>query len=135
MLLIPTYLAPSQIHGIGLFAERRVAKGENVFLFDGRIDRIVRADNYAGLPVEGRRFVDTYCSSISGGCFCLNGDNARFINHACPGNLHFEGAGELLEYRGAAAREIAANEELTADYGSICSEFSKTGTFITKAGN
>lgn len=135
MLLVPTYLAPSQIHGIGVFAERHIAKGETVFLFDGRIDRIVRAESYAGLPAQGKHFIDTYCSTLGNGCFCLNGDNARFINHGRPSNLHFERAAELREYRGRAARDIDADEELTADYSSICSEFEKTGTFITKAGD
>lgn len=39
MLLIPTFLAPSKIHGIGLFTSGDIKKGTIIWKFDHRVDQ------------------------------------------------------------------------------------------------
>jgi len=102
MLTIPTYLAESTIHGLGLFAGRSIQQGELVWRFDDRCD--FRRDDF---PKWLQRFVFT--DSIGS---ALDGDNARFMNHSDDPNTFSDR--DIMEL--FAARPIKAGNEITVDY-------------------
>ncbi|MFO0509688.1 MAG: SET domain-containing protein [Gammaproteobacteria bacterium] len=105
----------SPIHGMGVFAARRIPKGTRVIEYLG--DRITLKeadylyedhdpyDNHTFLFIVDRRTV------IDAG---VNGNAARFINHSCDGNCT-----SVIEQRRVfieSTREIAKGEELGSDY-------------------
>jgi hypothetical protein len=50
MMLVETELRPSPIHGIGVFLLQPVSKGDLIWRFDARIDRVYTEAEIAGLP-------------------------------------------------------------------------------------
>ena len=111
MLLIPTRVRPSPVHGLGLFAARPIRPGEVVSVWT---DEDVACDPAAleALPPAERAlalrlgFVDP-----ATGLFLLAAGGERFINHSEAPNL----AGHPARVR-VAIREIEAGEELVEDY-------------------
>ncbi len=60
MLLVETELRPSPIHGIGVFLLQPVSRGELIWRFDSRIDRVYTEEEIATLPERMKRFLRTY---------------------------------------------------------------------------
>jgi len=60
MLMVETELRPSPIHGIGVFLLQPVAKGDLIWRFDSRIDRVYTEEEVATLPPHMQRFLRTY---------------------------------------------------------------------------
>jgi hypothetical protein len=124
MLLVPTYLAPSSIHGFGVFATANIPRGTIMWRFQEGLDLALDDAFIAGLPEEARNVLLTYCyrSSFLGNRLVLNFDNARYINHSDTANT--ENATEL-----AIARvDIAAGAEITCDYNEVCLDHEGFGT-------
>lgn len=119
MLLVPTAIRPSPIHGLGLFAEAPIAKGTPVWAFEPRLDRIIAEAELCSYPRHVADDLETYCEYFPElGVLVLSGDNDRFTNHADAPNT------EVVlpngpEARVIAARDIAAGEEITCDYAVI----------------
>lgn len=113
MLLIRTYLAPSAIHGIGLFAGERVAAGTAVWRFAAPLDRIYTLAQVAALHPLARAYLARYGYRRRGHIF-LCGDDGRFVNHADLPTC-IEGA----DTASIAARDLAIGDELTEDYRSF----------------
>jgi len=111
----PFEVRESRVHGSGAFALRPIKKGTRVTEYLG--DRITHAqadaryedydvnDNHTFLFVVDRRTV------IDAG---VNGNDARFINHACDPNC--ESDIEKGRVYIDAIRDIAKGEELNYDY-------------------
>lgn len=118
---VKTYLAPSAIEGIGLFAAEPIAEGTVVWRFDPPIDQTFSREAVATLPELARDFVARYAYFDERlGLYVFCGDNARFMNHASAPNVR--GAypeGEAREGIDVACRAIAAGEEITCDYESF----------------
>jgi SET domain-containing protein len=118
MLLVKTYLDRSAIHGIGLFAAERIAKGTVVWRRSPVIDVLLRAEEIAALHPAAREQIEkyTYLDRLLGK-FVLCGDDARFFNHSdAPNCLDYpDPAGGTT----VAARDIEPGEELTSDYASF----------------
>jgi len=115
MLLVRTFLAPSRIHGIGLFAAERIKRGAIIWKMNPVIDIELVEEEIDALAeaarVQVRKY--TYLDGVRGR-FVLCGDDARFFNHADEPNCHdFPDAGGGTT---VAARDIAEGEELTSDY-------------------
>lgn len=116
MLLVPTYLAPSAIHGTGVFAAAPIARGTVMWRFQDGLDIVFTDAQVQALPEAARAFLETYCfrSSFHGNRLVLNFDHARFINHSDKPNT--ENGSEV-----AIARvDIAGGEEITCDYNEVC---------------
>jgi len=95
-----TCIRRSPIHGRGLFAQRRVVKGEHLGRYEG--EHTSRDGRYV-LWVE----------SVDGdGVYGVRGKNSlRFVNHSARPNAEFDGE-ELFSLR-----RIEPGEEITVDYG------------------
>jgi SET domain-containing protein len=115
MLLVPTYLKQSPVHGIGCFAAAPIAKGTLIWRHEPALDIVVPEATVAALPDPARQLIHRYAyrtPQIPGG-WVLPFDNTRFINHDPAPNT------DNLTVDTFAARDIAADEEITADYGEF----------------
>jgi SET domain-containing protein len=115
MLLVKTFLAPSRIHGIGLFAAEDIPKGTVIWRRDPALDIELTEEQIEALAPPSREQIVKYTYlDIVRRTFVLCGDDARFFNH--------EDAPNCVDYPDAdggttvAARDIRAGEELTSDY-------------------
>jgi uncharacterized protein len=125
MLMVPTELRKSTIHGIGAFSLKPIKKGKIVWHFDTRVDRVYSVDEVNSMPDV---FTDPLC--VYGywheekELFVLHGDFARFVNHSKKPNLLAQGPA-FDDW--VAARDIKAGEELTVDYRVACDYVKDTG--------
>jgi SET domain-containing protein len=105
----------SPLHGLGVFATRRIKKGARVLEYlgerishleaDRRYDDKDENDNHTFLFIVDERTV------IDAG---VDGNDARFVNHACEPNCE-----SVIENRRVfieAIADIEPGEELTYDY-------------------
>ena len=113
-----TRLAPSQIHGVGVFAVRKIEKGIDVF--NDEYDPVIWIDEkYLGsLPLKIRQLYDDFCliknNVTQYGCpksfnqltLCW------YVNSSDSPNLRCDENG----YKFFALRDINEGEELTVDY-------------------
>ena len=116
MMLVHTHVAPSQIHGMGLFARDFVPAGTPIWRFEPGFDREFTPEAFAALPHLAREHTRWFCfvSKIDGHVI-LSGDHACFINHSISPNT---GASHpaSLPVTTIALRDIAPNEEITCNY-------------------
>jgi len=119
MLLVPTYVAPSQIEGLGLFAAEPIAKGAPVWRFDPVLDQIIPIDILDRYPPNVRDFIRryTYVPRGTAGFRVLDCDNGRFMNHSDDPNTD---NGDLTT---VATRDIAQGEEITCSYAEFVDGF------------
>ena len=113
MMLIPCYLAPSAIEGLGVFTSEAIAKGDPVWRFDDRFDRMIPKADISDAAEHVRLFIERYGYDMPGwpDHLALDADEGRFMNHTEAPNLDFS-APDV----GYALRDIAVGEELTCDY-------------------
>lgn len=121
MLLIETYLAPSEIHGIGVFAAAPVLPGDVIWIFEPTLDRIVYPCDLQRLPPHSVAFLESHAEFYPDrGVFVLSGDHDRFTNHADDPNTGHSCEGPHNPFTPViATRRIAQGEEITCDYGVI----------------
>jgi uncharacterized protein len=112
MLLFKTYVAPSDIDGIGLFAGEVIPKGKAWWRFDPVVDREIRAAHLKLMPSGFKNHIERY-GFLHDGFWTLCGDLAIFVNHSgSPNSNHHENAS-------IAARDIEPGEEITENYGDF----------------
>jgi|SRR5436190_10152658 len=125
MMMVDTVLKPSSIHGLGVFLAQPVRAGGLIWRFDSRIDRLYSPAEINGLPEHIQRYLRTYSTWHAGaGAYVLCGDNGRFFNHSNQPSTVSD-AVSFGEDR--AVRDLAAGEELTSDYATICDEVRLNG--------
>ena len=116
MMLIRTRVAPSAIHGMGLFATEAVPKGTPIWRFLAGFDHVFPPADFRVLPPLARQHTRWFCfvSKVDGHVI-LSGDHACFINHSPDPNT---GAPHdaLPPVTTVALRDIAAGEEITCNY-------------------
>ena len=119
MLLVPTRIAPSQIHGIGVFALEPVAKGQAVWQFQQGLDMEFSPDIVDGLPAHVQTFFSHYGyldRQVKRIILCF--DDARFVNHSDDPNVATDYAQDPYGLD-VALRDISPGEELTMDYAGF----------------
>jgi len=113
-------LAPSPIHGIGVFALCDIPAGANDLFAPPRPWVPVPEGEVEKLPPHARRLVETYCLWDDGVYFVPpHGfrvlDVVTYLNHSDTPNLRQVNGGDWFE----TVRDVLAGEELTIDYGSL----------------
>jgi uncharacterized protein len=125
MMMVETELRPSPIHGIGVFLLFPVRKGDLIWRFDSRIDRVYTAAEIEGLPDHMQRYLITYTTwHEQTGLYVLCGDNGRHFNHSDTPNTVSDAISFGQDH---ALRDLSAGEELTSDYNTICDRSRRNG--------
>lgn len=119
MLLIPTSLKASSIHGLGVFAESFIPKGTLAWRFMPGFDVIVTEEQLAQLPSQNRADLEVYLyeSPFFPGGYVLNGDHSRYLNHSDNPNMDNSGVDAYTKV------DIYPGEEITCDYRELHSEY------------
>ncbi|MBP9763098.1 SET domain-containing protein [Patescibacteria group bacterium] len=117
MLYVKTVIKQSLLHGTGLFADQRIAKGALISKFEPGFDIFITAEKYASLPEAAKSFFDHYgyWSKELNGYVC-SADNHRFTNHSTNPSVGTVGAKEGDDGDDIALRDIEPGEEITVDY-------------------
>jgi SET domain-containing protein len=121
MLLVPTYVAQSKIHGIGLFAKDRIREGSLVWKYNPAIDVLLSCQAVERMPQPLRDFMLHYASRIAPDLYMLCGDDARFVNHHPIGNIACQD--NTIDCDDIALRDIEAGEEIVENYARFCIDF------------
>jgi len=125
MLLVKTFIGPSRIHGVGLFAAEPIAAGRRIWEFNPAIDREISVAELDMLPPIAKQFVLAHAFVDEVGRMILSADNAIYFNHSEDAN------NTAVAGANVAARAIMDCEELTEDYRQFgrgaCNEFLFTG--------
>ncbi len=116
MLLVPNYVGPSAIEGVGVFAAAPIARGTVIWSLDDRFDQVLSPCEIAALGDEQRRFVERYGypHTLRPELTIVELDNGRFMNHADDPNTEFTDPAI-----GWAIRDIAEGEEITCNYAEF----------------
>jgi uncharacterized protein len=116
MMLIRTLVAPSAIHGLGLFAAGFISRGTPIWRFEPGFDHEFSPEQVAALPEVARGHLCWFgYVNKANGRVVLGGDHACFMNHAATPSTGApsEAASPVTT---VALRDIAAGEEITCDY-------------------
>ena len=118
MMLVQTELRPSPIHGLGVFLLQPVVKGQVIWRYDSRIDRVYSPEEIDSLPHQAQVYLRTYSTwHADTRLYVLCGDNGRFLNHADDPNTISAG---ISFGDDTAASDLPPGVELTTDYRAIC---------------
>ncbi len=115
MFTVRTCLHESPIHGIGVFAEEPIRKGQVVWQFDPRIDLAISEQEVQSFPPAMQIYFKTYTyleRRNGSQMMILCADHAKHVNHSDHPNL-LDTPDGMQEY---AARDIETGEELTCNY-------------------
>jgi SET domain-containing protein len=124
MILVPTRVRPSSIHGCGLFAHIDLPRGTPIWRFLPEFDHEFTPGQWTALPEPARAHTRHFCFVRSGDLHViLSADHACFINHSDSPNTGLPAnpqpsVGSPEAVTTVALRAIAAGEELTCNYWS-----------------
>lgn len=110
----------SPIHGRGVFAKRRIPAGTRVIEYAGK--RISNKEADRRHPANPDDPFHTFFFVLSSGKVIDGndeGNDARWINHACEPNCESEEGKSGKRVYIVAKRDIARGEELNYDYGLV----------------
>ena len=111
MLCVPTYVAPSRISGVGLFAAADLPAGAKIWEYTEGVDWRLSSDELDAFPEPYRSRIRHYVFQEDSGLFVLCGDNAKYMNHDLDPNCS-DSDPAFTRTR----RSVQAHEELTCDY-------------------
>lgn len=118
MMTVPTYIAPSKIHGTGIYASEPIKKGTIVWKPLPELDIILTLEQVKALPKIVQDDITTYgfIPPSMPGHYYIEFGNGRFMNHSDSPNTDFSN----IEDEGIAIRDIAKDEEITCNYQEFC---------------
>lgn len=112
MLCVKTKIAPSDINGIGLFAEEKILAGSVVWKFNPALDILLPKEEVEKLTeIEKEQFLKYAFFDKDHKKYMLCGDDGRFFNHSENPNCD-----ESVKDLTTAIKNIEIGEELTVDY-------------------
>jgi len=116
MMIVPTYVGPSAIEGVGIFAAAPIPKGAAIWSLDERYDLLLAPADIAGMGELQRDFVERYGypHMTRPSLTVVEFDNGRFMNHTEEPNTDFTDPAMAW-----AIRDIAAGEEITCNYAEF----------------
>ncbi|MCB1442969.1 MAG: SET domain-containing protein-lysine N-methyltransferase [Methyloceanibacter sp.] len=113
MLLISTYVAPSGIEGLGVFADDFISAGSLIWRLDAKFDILVPDTELPTLPPHMQMYLKRYSFPHLElpGYRVIDVDNGKYMNHSLTPNTDFR-----IFDRGYALMDIARGEEITCNY-------------------
>jgi SET domain-containing protein len=123
MMLIPTELKASSIHGLGIYTLVPLTKGMHIWTLNPEFERLLNEDEVKTWPQFQQDFVYkyTYPHPQNAKLLILEVDNGRFMNHSLTPNTDFSSI-----YDGYARADIPAGTELTCNYNEFHPGFEMT---------
>lgn len=121
MITVPTYIAPSSIEGVGIFAAVDIEPGTEIWRFEPAFDRVFTPDEIARLDAVQRDYVERYGYShmADRSLIVVEADNGRFMNHSEEPNTDF-----TRPDKGYAITHIPVGSEILCDYRQFEPHFS-----------
>ncbi len=108
-----------------MFLLQPVRKGDLIWRFDARIDRVYTEEEIATLPEHMQRFLRTYSTwHEATGLWVFCGDNGRHFNHSDEPTTV---SNAIAFGEDHATADLAAGTELTSDYRTICDNIRQNG--------
>src|SRR4029078_3812133 len=91
MLMVRTYLAPSAIEGLGVFAGESLERGRLVWSLKPLFDIFIRESEIETLPQHMQEFIYRYSWTHRAipGTVMLESDYGKFMNHSLTPNTDF----------------------------------------------
>ncbi|MFO7478907.1 MAG: SET domain-containing protein [Methyloceanibacter sp.] len=113
MLTVSTYVAPSAIQGLGVFAGEFIERGRLLWSLNPKFDIFVQADEIGAYPPHMQDYISryTYPHLEIPGVVILDSDNGKFMNHSLLPNTDFR-----IFDKGYAIGDIAPGDEITCNY-------------------
>lgn len=113
MLLISTYVAPSSIEGLGVFADEFIPAGALIWGFNPKFDILVDETELDALPPHVQSFIARYSYPHLdlAGHRVIDVDNGKYMNHSLTPNTDFR-----VFDKGYAIVDIAPGNEITCNY-------------------
>jgi SET domain-containing protein len=120
MMLVRTYLAQSEIQGLGVFAGEFVPRGAQLWVLNPKFDIFVHPSEIEALPAHMRDFIMRYSYPHleAPGIRIVDCDDGKFMNHADRPNTDFN-----IFDKGYALEDIAVGTEITCSYFEFDPEF------------
>jgi uncharacterized protein len=113
VILIDHYIAPSRIHGLGVFAAEGAESGQKIWEFNATIDIVIPETALKELPGHICRHIQRRSEYYQEErVYILGSDGDAFMNHSIEPNLRSVGK------TGFATRDIQIGDEITCDYRS-----------------
>jgi SET domain-containing protein len=113
MLTVSSYVAPSAIEGLGVFAGEPIARGQLMWSLDPKFDIFIQVSEIEAYPAHLQDYLAryTYPHLEMGGVVILDSDNGKFMNHSLAPNTDFR-----IFDKGYALVDIARGDEITCNY-------------------
>jgi len=120
MMIVPTFVGPSEIEGVGVFAAEPIKAGTAIWTLADKFDLILPTEELETLPEVQRNFIERYGypHMTRAGLTVLEFDNGRFMNHTDTPNTDFTKPDIAW-----AIRDIAEGEEITCNYAEFDPSF------------
>ena len=113
MLTVSTYVAPSAIEGLGVFAGEFIERGRLMWSLNPKFDIFIYGEEIEGLTPHMQDFIARYSYPHleMPGVAVVDSDNGRFMNHTLTPNTDFR-----IFDKGYALVDIAQGDEITCNY-------------------
>ena len=120
MIIVPTFLNKSEIHGFGVFAKGFIPKGSKIWEFNPTFDICFTEEQFEALPAATKQEVEIHLYQPEpGGKLYYEATMGKYMNHSREPNVDFTEVGA-----GWATRDIEPGEELTCDYRHFMADVS-----------
>lgn len=117
MMFVRTYVAPSEIEGLGLFATEFIRRGTPMQMDNPIFDIVLTPAQVNALIPIAQDHVAKYAWTDDRGLKHIGVDNDRFVNHSDDPNMGvLNGDAESISEICIALRDIEADEEITEIY-------------------
>ena len=113
MLTVSSYVAPSAIDGLGVFAGEFIKRGRLLWSLNPKFDIFIYPGEIEGFPPHMQDFIARYSYPHleMPGVVIVDCDNGRFMNHTLTPNTDFR-----IFDTGYALVDIAQGDEITCNY-------------------
>lgn len=120
MIVVPTHLDKSPIHGFGVFASDFIPRGAKVWEYNPVFDITFTEEEFEKLPPSVKQEVEIHLyQPEAGGLLYYESTMGKYMNHSREANVDFTEVGA-----GWATRDIRKGEELTCDYRHFMADVS-----------
>jgi SET domain-containing protein len=132
MMLVRTYIAPSEIQGLGIFAGEFIPGGSQLWVLNPKFDIFLYREEIATLPAHMQDYVARYSYPHLeiDGVRIVDCDDGKFMNHNVRPNTDFR-----VFDKGYAIVDITAGEEITCNYFEFDPEFRGFGEKANRGGD